>query len=295
MKRRTWWIVSGAAAGVVVIAVLVWLLVPRPAGAEDQALAYLRALADGDIAAVQATGLEVSEAAASAFLAADGRISEGKVESADQGGATTTVRVSYLLGDERFETDIDMRSEGERWVPDVSTALGTVRTEHAAAIGDAILPAGETVPLLPAEYDLVAAPSQFLDGSALIRVAAGSAQDVALDAALRPEATESAQTQLDEYLAECTQQAPEEPPSCGIAIPWAADFASVSDIRYRIEKAPVLVLTPTTFRADDGVLVATVTGTGHDGAESTLSYRTENWMLRGDVSFTADDIVLSVW
>lgn len=295
MKRRTWWIVAGAAACVVAIAVLAWLLVPRTATAEDQALAYLHAVADGDLDAVHAAGVKVPGPAASAFLAAVDHISEVSVESVDPGVATTIVGVSYLLGDERFETDIAMRSERERWVPDVSTALGSVRIETAAAIGDAVVPAGEEVQLLPAEYDVAAAPSQFLDGSAVIRVAAGSTQEVALEAALRPEATEIAQEQLDEHLAACTQPAAEVPSSCGITIPWAADFASVSDIRYRIEEAPVLALTPSTFRADDGVLVATVDGTALDGAEKTFSYRTGNWMLRGDVSFTADDIVLSVW
>lgn len=110
-----------------------------------------------------------------------------------------------------------------------------------------------------------------------------------------PEAAQRAQQRLDEHLEDCTEPAAEAPPFCGIAIPWAADFASVTGIRYRIEQAPALTLTPPTFRADDGILIATVTGTGLDGAAKTFTYRTENWMLRGDVDVTANDVTLSPW
>lgn len=109
------------------------------------------------------------------------------------------------------------------------------------------------------------------------------------------EATELAQKQLDEHLTECTRPAPEPPPSCGIRIPWQADFTAVDEIRYRIEQTPTVMLAPPSFRADDGILVATVSGTGMDGAAETMTYRTENWMLRGDVSIKGDEVVLSPW
>lgn len=110
-----------------------------------------------------------------------------------------------------------------------------------------------------------------------------------------PEATALAQQVFDEHLAECTEPAAQTPDACGIEIPWAADFASVAGFRYRIEQAPVLTLAPPTFRADDGILVATVTGVGLDGAPKTLTYRTENWMLRGDVTVKSGDVALDVW
>ncbi len=110
-----------------------------------------------------------------------------------------------------------------------------------------------------------------------------------------PEATALAQRQLDARLATCTEPAAEAPESCGIAIPWAADFAAVEVIHYRIEKTPELTLTPPTFRADDGILVATVTGTGLNGTAKTLTYRTENWMLRGDVRAKRAGILLEPW
>lgn len=106
---------------------------------------------------------------------------------------------------------------------------------------------------------------------------------------------EHAETQFESHLETCTKAGTEAPASCGITIPWAADFSAVDGIRYRIEQAPALTLTPPTFRADDGILVATVTGTGLDGTAKTLTYRTENWMLRGTVSVEDDGVVLEVW
>ncbi|GEK87573.1 hypothetical protein [Microbacterium aerolatum] len=117
----------------------------------------------------------------------------------------------------------------------------------------------------------------------------------AVEPATGPEATALAQQQLDARLAACTESAAEAPDSCGIAIPWTADFAAVDGIRYRVEKTPELTLTPPTFRADDGILVATVTGTGLDGTAKTLTYRTENWMLRGDLRVKRAGVGLVPW
>lgn len=110
-----------------------------------------------------------------------------------------------------------------------------------------------------------------------------------------PEMKAHAQQSLEELLTACTAPAAETPASCGIEIPWAADFASVTGFGYRIEQEPVLTLTPPTFRADDGILVATVTGVGLDGTAKTLTYRTENWMLRGDVAVKRGGVVLNAW
>lgn len=115
------------------------------------------------------------------------------------------------------------------------------------------------------------------------------------------DAMERVQQKFDEHLATCLEPAAEVPESCGIAIPWAADLAVVTRVEYHVEQAPVLTLAPSptlapsTFRADDGVLIATVIGTGLDGAPRTMTYRTENWMLRGDVLTEHGDIELSVW
>lgn len=289
------WIIGGAVVAVVAAGALAlaWFLTPR-ATAEDQALTYLRALADGDITAVEATGVDVPATAAAAFGAASDHLSDGVVESSTEDERAAVVMVSYELAGERHDSTLTLSLRDGRWVPDAATALGSVQLSVPASIHDTALPADGAV-LLPALYDVSAAPVEFLDGTATVDVPLGSLQEVGLDAILRPEATDTAQAQLDEYLAACTKTAAEAPPSCGIVIPWAADFSAVNEIRYRIEQAPSLALTPTSFHADGGVLVATVTGAAPDGSEKSLTYRTPNWSLRGDVEFTADDIVLSVW
>ncbi|CAH0128413.1 hypothetical protein [Microbacterium sp. Bi121] len=100
---------------------------------------------------------------------------------------------------------------------------------------------------------------------------------------------------FDALVETCAQPSTEVSKGCGIRLPWAADFAEVDGIRYRVEAPPTLTVTPPTFRADDGILVATVTGTGIDGATKSLTYRTENWMLRGDVTVKNAGVVLSAW
>lgn len=296
MKQRTVWIIGGAALAVVLAAGAVWLLVPRSGSAEEQALAYLQALENGDLAAVKASGIDVPAPTAAAFAAASGHISGVAVTLSEESASSATVHASYVLAGEQYDADIVMIDQSGRWVPDAETAFGTAQVNIPAEIGDAVLPTDAETALLPAEYEVIATPTTFLEGSTTIQVGFGSAHDATLEAMLSSDATALAQEQLDEYLAGCTQPAAEVAPSCGITLPWAADFSAVSGISYRIEQAPTLSLTPTSFQAGDGILVATVTGTGIDGAsEKSLSYRTSNWALRGDVAFTADDIVLSVW
>lgn len=297
MKRSTVWIIAAGAAALVAAAAVVWLLIPRTSSAEEQALAYFSALADGDLKAVQArgVGVGVESEAEEAFLAASEYPSAATVESAAEEASSTTVTVSYRLGDETLASEIVMIERAGQWVPEPTSAVGAVTFDTAVAIGDAIVPSGTEIALLPAAYDVVAAPAGFLGGSASFPVLPGSDQYVQIDTTLRPEATALAQNQLDGYAESCTQTAAAVPASCGIAIAWAADFTTVSEISYRIEQMPTVALTPDAFQADAGILVATVTGIAFDGSEQSLTYRTTTWSLRGDVTFTADDIVLSVW
>jgi hypothetical protein len=293
VSRRSLWIIAGTIAVIVIAASIAWFLVPH-GDAEDQAHAYLRALADGDVAAVEATGVDIPATTASAFAEASDRIGEGRIESSTADDHSATVTVSYELAGARHESILTLSQREGRWVLETASALGSVRLHVPVGIAGTVLPPSEAQ-LLPAMYDVNAAPADFFDGSARIEVLPGSTQEVDVDATLRPEATATAQTHLDDYLEACTQPAAEAAPSCGIMIPWAADFSAVREIRYRIEQTPVISITPSTFRADDGTLVATVAGTALDGSEKSLTYRTTNWSVRGDVSFTDDDIVLSVW
>ncbi|WP_341956891.1 hypothetical protein [Microbacterium sp. LWH13-1.2] len=107
-----------------------------------------------------------------------------------------------------------------------------------------------------------------------------------------------AQQQLDEHLESCTAEkvaGAAVPEGCGIRIPWGTEFAAVESVRFRIDRMPVLELTDDGFVADGGVLVATVSGTGQDGAARTETYRTESWSVRGDVALDGDRVDLDVW
>lgn len=297
MKHGKRWIIGGAATAAVVVGaavlVLVWFPIPR-ASAEDQALAYLQALADGDLLAVEATGVDVAATTAAAFAGASDHLSAGAIESSTADDHAAVVVVSYELAGTRHESTLTLSQREGRWVPEAASALGSAQFSVPVSIDETALPQQNAL-LLPAVYDVRAAPVDFLDGSTTIEVLPGSTQKVDVDATARPEATQIAQAQLDEYLTDCTKPAAEAPSSCGIVIPLAADFSAVSEIRYRIEQSPVVSLAATTFQADDGVLVATVNGTALDGSAKTLTYRSTNWTLRGDVTFLDDEIVLSVW
>ena len=107
-----------------------------------------------------------------------------------------------------------------------------------------------------------------------------------------------AQRQLDEHLESCTEDEVTGgaiPEKCGIRIPWGTEFAAVESVRFRIDRMPVLELTDDGFIADGGVLVATVSGTGQNGAARTETYRTESWSVRGDVAVDGDRVDLDVW
>ncbi|WP_447912363.1 hypothetical protein [Microbacterium phyllosphaerae] len=107
-----------------------------------------------------------------------------------------------------------------------------------------------------------------------------------------------AQQELDEHLESCTAKevtGGAVPERCGIRIPWGTEFAAVDSVRFRIDRMPVLELTDDGFIADGGVLVATVSGTGQNGAARTETYRTESWSVRGDVAVDGDRVDLDVW
>lgn len=109
------------------------------------------------------------------------------------------------------------------------------------------------------------------------------------------EVRDLAQQQLDEHLEDCTVDADAIPEGCGIRIPWGTEFAAVDGIRFRIDRLPELEITDDGFVADGGILIATVSGTGQDGAARTETYRTESWSLRGDVTVDGTEVDLDVW
>lgn len=295
---RTRWLIAGVAVAVVGVAAAVVLTSRAPTPA-DAALSYLDALRSGRVEAVEATGIEVSVEARQAFAGASAFLDEPRVHEVTVADDHAVVRVSYTLGAEQFDAEIAFSKVDGRWVPVPDTTLGELRLSSTsgsfATVGEASLPVGTTLPLLPAEYQFAAAPAALLDGGATVRVRPGESVDVLLETTLTTGAADIARARLHDHLSECTEAAPTVPAGCGIRIPWAADLSTVSEIHYRMERAPTLALSETGFRADGGVLVATVSGTGHDGTAGSHTYRTQNWSLLGDISFTADDLELSVW
>jgi len=306
MSRRRWWLIGGAAGVVVAVAAGLWIWQsttsePTP---EEAAAAYLRALESGDPAAVEKTGAVVSPETLETFSEATALVEDAEVtsiegsDSAPVGGATAVAEISFRLADEEHTAELTLSPVDGRWVVDDSgrgsvTAAPSVGT--FVAIGEHTLPAGEATALLPATYTVTAAPVALLSGEKSVTVLPGDETAVDVDVSVRAEATTAAQKQLDEHLETCTEPGTALPIGCGIRIPWGTEFREVSDIRYRIEQLPTIVLSGADFRADGGALVATVTGTGQDGAARTTSYRTESWSVRGDVSFTEDGVALTVW
>ncbi|MBW9093497.1 hypothetical protein JNB62_07375 [Microbacterium jejuense] len=112
----------------------------------------------------------------------------------------------------------------------------------------------------------------------------------------QPDPTVAMQEQLEAYADACATPAATIPEHCGIVVPWAADLATLTGIAFRIERYPVIAVSPDrqSFDATGGILVATVTGTTRDGAPGTFTYRTDEWALRGDVAVEDDRTVLSV-
>lgn len=302
MSRRGWWLIGGVAAALVVAGALwLWQSTARSPTPDDAALDYLHALESGDAEAVRATGITVSATALEAFDAATALIEDAEVTTVREGadGASATVEIAFRLEDAGHTAQLVLTPVDGRWTVDDSSGLGTLTADSTigsdVAIGEITTPAGEAIALLPAGYTVSAAPTSSLSGDSTVEVLPGDDATVAIEAALRPEATAAAQTRLDEHLETCTAPGSEIPEGCGIRIPWGTEFREVTDIRYRIDESPAIALTPTNFTADGGVLVATVSGTGQDGGSRTTTYRTESWTLRGEVSFTAEGIVLSFW
>lgn len=301
-KVRRRWAIGSAAAVVVLLAAGGWLwqTSARSTTPEEAALEYLHALESGDTDAVRATGIVVTETALDAFDAASALVRDAEVTRVRHASGSTSaaVEVSFELGGEAHDAVLALDVVDGRWHVD-SSGLGTVTVDStigaSVAIDTTALPAGKEIVLLPAMYTVSAAPSTLLEGESAVTVEPAVEVATVVDATLRPEATAVARDHVDDIVEACTVRGTEVPDGCGLRIPWGTEFREVEEFRYRVEEAPAVTLTPTGFTADRGVLVVTVTGTGSDGAELTKTYRTDSWTLRGDVYFTAEDLMLSPW
>jgi hypothetical protein len=298
----------GAVIGIVVGAVVVvaaggvaaWALTRTPSPS-DVALTYLTALERGDataaLAATDASGEERSRAE-KAYAGADARIADPRIASTAQDGVTATVKATYTLDGQDVDATLTLRDDGG-WT--VSDALGTVAATTtlgaAVAIGDVTFPVGgDAVPLLPARYEVAAAPADILAGSATVDVAPGVEATAAVEASLAPDATAVVQARLDAYAQTCATPATSVPPNCGMKVPWGADLSALKSLDFRIEKTPQVTLgaDATSFDATGGVIVATARGTSRGGGEGAFTYRADDWALRGSMSFDGPQLVLAV-
>lgn len=299
MTRRHRWLLAGLVAVVAVAAAVWWgvstLRSPTP---EEAVRDYLRALETGEPETVTATGTAVSDRALAAFAGAASTIEDAQVTGVRDSDGEVSATVTFRLDGDEHEARLRLVQEDGRWAVDAS-GLGTLRATTtvgtAVQVGDAVLPVAEDAALLPAVYPVAAAPLTLLTGTTEAVVLPGGDATATVTAALRPEATEAAQSQLEAYLETCTAGGSAIPENCGIRIPWGTEFREVSDVAFRVERFPMVTLTPTTFAADDGVLEATVTGTGQNGTTRSVTYRSTAWSVRGGVEITADELALTVW
>jgi hypothetical protein len=301
--KRTTGIVLGSVGAVAIAALVatVWA-VTQPVSAEATAQRYLDALADGD--AAQAVAL-LDDASALAdptttLAAAEALIVDPRVTSADESEDPVRVRVEYMLAGARTDATLTLVRAEDEWLL-AADALGTVAVTptlgDAVALGGLTVAPAKPVTLLPAAYEIRAAPGDLLTGASTVAVAPGAQAEVALDVTLSPDATTVAQAQLDVYADACAQSADAVPESCGIRIPWAADLKTLDRLEMWVERHPILSIADTaaSFDAVDGQLVATAYGTTRDGEEASFTYRTDGWRLQGGVTFDGAEMVLSVY
>lgn len=288
------------ALAALVVAALVggglWWWSDRPSTtAEDTALGYFRALAAGDINAVRASGLQVDTVTAAAYATASGMLGQPKVISSKTVQGGVQVRIGYSMAGRKLAAEVVMIREGDHWTAK-KTPTGNLRVESAwgtITVGGVPLDT-PSIDLLPAVYPIAAGPSALISGAARIGVVAGAEQVIVLEPGFTTKAEKTAADRVDSYLEYCTRPATAIPENCGISVPWAADLATMSEVRFRIEKAPTLKLTPPGFSATGGVLVATVTGTDPNGAPATKTYRSDAWALRGQLDFAPDGFTIAV-
>jgi hypothetical protein len=297
-------LIAVVAAGVVLLAVaglVLWLL-QRPPGPQAVAEDYLRALAGGDaetaLDLVASDSLDPSMIEA-AFAGATATISDAEVTGVIEDGETATASITYTLDSTSGSGELMLQQTPTGWkvAPDgLGTVTITSALGDAAAIGTAVFGVNEPVVLLPALYQIDAAPVGILTGALTVAVAPGSAATAALQPQLSDTALETASAQVQAYVDACTAPADAVPENCGIRVPWAADLATLTSLSFRVETAPTLAFAEdlSSFAATGGVLVATASGTTRDGSAGTFTYRTDDWSLRGGMAFTGNQLVLSV-
>ncbi|MBD7956875.1 hypothetical protein H9651_04440 [Microbacterium sp. Sa4CUA7] len=301
MKRGPLIALAATGAALVIAAGVMVFALTRPESADAVAERYLQALATGDVDAVAALLAEPDETVLAAFAAADAYLADPVVTDAVAGEVGTGFRAEAALDGADTTVLFTLTDESGTWTVtdslatiDVATTLG-----DAVSIGDAVLPLGEegVVSVLPAVYTLQAAPTDFLDGAATVAATNAQPLSAAIDASLSPDAAARAQPQLDAYADACVAPAETLPDRCGLQVPWPADLTALDTLTTRIDTYPVLQIDDAalTFTASGGSVVVTAAGTDREGTADSVTYRTDDWTLRGTVSFAGDELVLTVF
>ncbi len=304
------WIVTAAAALLAVGAGAALWLTSRPASAEDVARTYLAALSAGDAAAIDALRMthrtdDAETITREAFADARSHPTHARVRHVvDVGDGLREVSAQVQIGGEPRELTFTLSDEEGRWLL-TGDDLATIRVDTFVAgasggdafwLGDTLAPAAQDIVVLPAEYEMRAAPRDLLSGVATTTVGTGETATIRLDSQLTPQATAAAQEQLDAHMDVCAAPADTIPDNCGIRVPWAVDLATLDSASFRIDRRPLLELAvdARSFAATGGTIVATVRGTTRSGESAAFTYRTDDWALRGSVGLVGDDMVLSV-
>lgn len=300
MQRR---VIAGIVAGVAVVAIgagiAAWTLT-RPPSADDVADRYLRALSNGDFAAIAPLLPESVDAGhlETAFAGATAHLTDYAVTLTGDGDAVSA-RADVRLGGADGVVVFGLARTDDGWTLaqdflaslEVSTTLG-----DSVLVGDALAPADEPIALLPAVYPVSAAPAGILEGDIEVTATNDEPVTAALDPTLAPSATDIAQRRLDDYAAQCTAPAATIPERCGLRAPWAADLRTLDAVAFRVETLPSLRIADDgrSFAATGGAVVATVTGTTRAGSAASFTYRSEDWSMYGTVRFEGEQMVLLV-
>ena len=302
MKRGTLIGISAGAAALVAIGGIVWIAANGPPPPEEGAEPYLAALSTGDYSQVEALladDVEIDDETKAAFSNAVSYIEDYTFEVVPDASGAIGVKADVTLGGEPGVVFFGLWQQGGEWRVNADF-LGTVQAEttrgDSAVVGGVVVPASDPLAVFPAVYLVTAAPSYLLSGSTEVAVTNESPTEVQITAELTDAASVRALEVLDEYAVACTVAATSVPENCGFRIPWAAQLATLDSVAFRIEEHPVVTLdaAASTFTATGGVVVATVTGTPRDGADASITYRIDNWILRGLYRFAGDEMLLDV-
>ncbi|MGV9768571.1 hypothetical protein ACWDR7_03670 [Microbacterium sp. NPDC003461] len=275
-----------------------WWIASRGSDPRDTAERYLTALVRGDAEALDAV-TDADDDALALFARARAHVSDAALGAVETDGDRAELHAEVTLDGEPREVAVPMARAGDTWIVRATTALTVTPSRgDAFAIGDRAFAADDTPILLPGAYEVTALPGDILDGAARVAILPGQeSADVELDATVADGATEIVQERLEGHAERCAAATDAVPAACGIVVPWAADLRELERIAFTIERLPRASLDADagTFQATGGALVAEASGVAHDGSAQSFTYRTDDWTMRGTLTFRDAQLILSVF